>query len=210
MWDDQPEEGLTRRLPRAQTPFSRKREVMLETDGGTPWDDIRVWREANLAISHAVMARREELARARGLAVRMEPLLEFVVQVMEELGQQSCAACQDPCCRSAEAGFDLRDLVFLHLTGQAVPLTQPLSGGAPVCRHLGAAGCLLPRLSRPWVCRWYLCPRQKRLLRLNHPESAQRRFELAMRRIANLRRRLGDELARISSRQPRNDPLSLP
>jgi hypothetical protein len=172
---------------------------MPETDVGMPWGDIRVWREANLALSELVGARRTDLAAAFAIARRMEAFLEFAVQVMEDLCPESCAACCDPCCRKAAAGFDFRDLVFLHLTGRAVPLAQTRPGGAPVCSYLGAAGCRLPRMSRPWVCRWYLCPRQKELLRLNHPESAQRRFELALLRAAKLRKALADEFVRAVS-----------
>jgi len=49
------------------------------------------------------------------------------------------------------------------------------------------------------MCRWYLCPEQKRLLR-HFPESGQRRFELALERIRKLRRELEDGFIAAVSR----------
>jgi len=163
------------------------------------WIDSRLWREANLSLSRTLGAREPELAVARGTAQRMEALLEFVIPVMEELCDETCPACSDPCCVRARARFELADLIFLHLAGRALPLMQAGPEGHGACRHLGEQGCLLPRLSRPWICRWYLCPRQKRLVR-HYPASGQRRFEIALARIRRLRHNLEDTFIQAVSR----------
>ena len=166
----------------------------------TAWVDPRVWREANLSLSLALWALPEaDFKLARRKARRMEVLLEFVIPVMEDLCEKTCPACPDPCCARAQARFDTRDLLFLHLAEQPVPLAQAGPVDGPGCRYLGDRGCLLPRLCRPWICRWYLCPEQKRLL-LHFPESGQRRFELTLERIRVLRRDLEDGFIAAVSR----------
>lgn len=153
------------------------------------WIDPQLWREANLSPSRLLRMWSAELEPARTVALRMEALLEEVIPIMEALCDETCPVCSDPCCVRASVRFNLADLLFLHLTGQAVPLAQAGPEERGACRYLGAEGCLLPRLSRPWTCRRYLCPQQKRLLR-HYPPSGQRRFELALERIRGLRRDL--------------------
>ena len=164
------------------------------------WSDPYIWREANLSLSRSLRSLPEaDLELARHRARRMEVLLEFVIPVMEDLCEKTCPACPDPCCERARARFDTADLLFLHFAEQPLPLAQAGPVDGPGCCYLGAEGCLLPRLSRPWMCRWYLCPEQKRLLR-HFPESGQRRFELALERIRKLRRELEDGFIAAVSR----------
>ncbi|MEF8943103.1 MAG: hypothetical protein V5B78_09970 [Desulfohalobiaceae bacterium] len=154
------------------------------------WLDPYVWREANLSLYLALQALSgANLERARHRARSMEALLEFSIPVMEELCEKTCPACPDPCCARAQARFHVAELLFLHLAEQPVPLAQTGPVDRAGCRYLGNQGCLLPHLSRPWICRWYLCPEQKRLVQ-HFPESGQRRFELALERIRKLRRDL--------------------
>ena len=61
----------------------------------------------------------------------------------------------------ARVWLDFPDLLFMHLSGQALPLGQLRAQRSEACAYLGPKGCRLPRLSRPWVCTWYLCPEQK-------------------------------------------------
>ncbi len=89
--------------------------------------------------------------------------------VLDRLCANTCPSCPAPCCLVADAGFDLRDLLFLHLCGGPVPLGQPRGEGRGTCRYLGPSGCLLPRMSRPWICTWYLCPLQKQWFSANDP-----------------------------------------
>ena len=52
------------------------------------------------------------------------------------------------------------DLIFLHLTRQQVHPHQPRPAPGRACAYLTPKGCRLPRLSRPWLCTWYICPAQ--------------------------------------------------
>lgn len=173
---------------------------MLADTASLYWIESRLWREANLSLSRTLQALGPLMGPACSKARRMEALLEFVIPVMEELCQGTCPSCSDPCCARARARFDFADLIFLHLSGQAVPVAQAgPDGGRAECRYLGEDGCLLPRLSRPWICRWYLCPDQKRLVR-HYPASGQHRFELALMRIRKLRSDLENDFILAVSR----------
>ncbi|MDJ0781455.1 MAG: hypothetical protein QNJ22_05755 [Desulfosarcinaceae bacterium] len=83
---------------------------------------------------------------------------------MTALAQATCPDCVDPCCRRATLWYDLADLLAIGFLGLPWPPGQPMrSVGAP-CRYLGPGGCRLARLHRPWICTWYLCPRQRSML----------------------------------------------
>ena len=63
-----------------------------------------------------------------------------------------------------ELWADFRDLLFLHLADIPLPDGQLISRSAGHCRYAGPDGCRLERIQRPFVCTWYLCPAQTRLL----------------------------------------------
>ena len=86
---------------------------------------------------------------------------EAIFPLLDRACAATCPWCPMPCCLVADARFDLKDLLFIHLRRVPVPLGQPRGDGHAVCRYLGPSGCLLPRISRPWICTWYLCPMQK-------------------------------------------------
>ena len=89
----------------------------------------------------------------------------FPFPLLDELCMATCTYCPDPCCFSAYAWFDFRDLLFAHLNGLAVPPAQLMTDRKMICRYLGVRGCTLERISRPWICTWYLCPAQLGALR---------------------------------------------
>lgn len=130
-----------------------------------PWARAGEWRRAQGALDLAVGLHGPNLGPARAQAGRIQAALNGLEPYLEELRAATCPRCLDPCCLSARVWLDFRDLLFLHLTGQALPVAQLRSRPGQACRYLGPKGCTLPRLSRPWVCAWYLCPPQKRRLR---------------------------------------------
>ena len=106
---------------------------------------------------------RRELGQAARNAAAIRAHLENLFPVLDDLCRATCPDCRDSCCRKATVAFDHADLIFLLLTGQTVPGCHPraqASAGA-ACTFLSPAGCRLPRLQRPWICTWYLCPTQK-------------------------------------------------
>ena len=60
---------------------------------------------------------------------------------------------------------DFKDLLFAHLNGLEIPPAQLMTNRKMICRYLGNQGCTLERISRPWICTWYLCPTQLGALR---------------------------------------------
>ncbi len=104
----------------------------------------------------------EAVRRAREL----ENCLACISAAFQDICPATCSRCPEPCCLGAGVWFDYRDLIFFHLTGRLVPPAQPMARMAgDGCRYLGARGCRLGRLSRPWICTWYVCPTQTRRLR---------------------------------------------
>ncbi len=86
-------------------------------------------------------------------------------RLLDELCTTTCTYCPDPCCFSAYAWFDFKALLFAHLNGLAIPPAQLMTDRKMICRYLGNRGCTLERISRPWICTWYLCPTQLGALR---------------------------------------------
>ena len=125
-----------------------------------PWRKPDEWQEVHKTLTQSIGDKRKELARARILAQEIRRQLDTVAQQMDSLCLQTCWFCPDICCLKARVWADFKDLTFWHLSGQAIPLHQTISGLNQVCRYLGSRGCTLPRLSRPFVCTWYVCPTQ--------------------------------------------------
>jgi hypothetical protein len=140
-----------------------------------PWASSSQWREANAAIDHLIdvhdVAHLQPIER-RALGIRDR--LESVSPVMEQLCGSTCPQCHKPCCRVAKPWFDLRDLLFLHFTKSAIAPSQPIRNSRDHCRYLTSHGCSLPRIERPWICIWYLCPAQTEILREETPETARK------------------------------------
>lgn len=116
---------------------------MKKNGAAPPWSDDFGWRRVNDALS--------TLAKVSAAFSRLCPV--------------TCSRCPDPCCLGAKVWFDLRDLIFLHLTERTPPPAQPIAALTEVCRYLGPNGRRLDRFYRPWICTWYLCPTQTARLR---------------------------------------------
>jgi hypothetical protein len=113
--------------------------------------------------------------------------------MLEDLCLATCTHCTDPCCLKAYAWFDLKDLLFFHLNKLAIPPAQLMTDRKMTCRYLGVRGCTLERISRPWICTWYLCPTQVRVLR----GDADRGKEVLFQRTATKIRVLRKEMERV-------------
>jgi hypothetical protein len=122
------------------------------------------WEEAVACMGYLVDRHRASLGTGASLAATVANLLEALFPILDTLCRQTCPDCAAPCCAKASVVFDHRDLIFLHLTRQKTPPVQPRPAPGSPCAYLTPCGCRLPRLSRPWICTWYVCPAQKRLL----------------------------------------------
>lgn len=145
-----------------------------------PWAAPREWRAANAAVRHLVDRYGQALDPAASAARSTAHHLVSLFPLLDTLCAETCPHCPDPCCLAATIWVDFKDLLFLHLTGQPLPLGQLTAPGRNPCAGSGPRGCALPRLSRPWVCSWYLCPAQTaRLKRCSESDRALYRSSVA-------------------------------
>ena len=138
------------------------------------------------------------LGTVRQTARRLKDSLETVFPLLESLCDRTCADCQAPCCHIATVWFDYKDLIFMHLSNQALAVAQLTRSRDGVCSCCGPSGCHLPRLSRPWTCSWYLCPTQKNLLG-EMPGQPLGMFEETVTAIKRLRKQLEADFISITS-----------
>lgn len=130
-----------------------------------PWGMTEAWEEANRSLDHHIRRHRFELVQAKVFAREIQGRLESIFSVLDNLCAATCPWCPDPCCLSAKVWVDFQDLLFLHLREQEIPPAQLLADSKKTCRYASLKGCTLTRITRPWVCTWYLCPTQTAILR---------------------------------------------
>jgi hypothetical protein len=152
-----------------------------------PWSSDSEWQEINAVLADLIRRRRSRLDRPRRMAQMIEARLTRLFGMMEGLCRRTCAYCPNPCCLHAKVWLDFTDLVFLHLTGHPVPERQPIRRYEEVCCYWQARGCRLARISRPWICTWYLCPAQTSRIR-RRPVVEYRGLEDEIRGIQAARR----------------------
>ena len=153
-----------------------------------PWNTPEGWQAANASLVDAVRRNRPALAAARRSAGKIRQLLDLSFPVMDDLCRQTCPACTDVCCRRAWVWIDFTDLLFLHLAEIQPPVRQLLRRRGDHCGYAGPDGCCLQRMQRPFVCTWYLCPDQTRLL-TNRP-TEKKLLAGAMEQIKGLRKQM--------------------
>lgn len=141
---------------------------------------------------------RDGLEQAAG---EVKAACETLFPILDQLGEATCPFCERPCCQVADPRFDLRDILLIHLAAPAVPMGQPRGEGHAACRYLGPEGCILPRLARPWICAWYLCPGQKRRL-LSRCPGERERLEAAVKEVKLKRRVLEDRFIEAQAADP--------
>jgi hypothetical protein len=98
------------------------------------------------------------------LARRIADGIRQLDDLMTKYCAETCPLCEDPCCDGKDVFYNQADLVYLTALGAAMPPGQTRSRPMEPCRYLGADGCILSRLERPYVCVWFLCDAQMRLL----------------------------------------------
>ena len=126
----------------------------------SPFQQPAEWREFNHILAATISTHAAKLNTAKSLAITIQEQLLATTDFMERLCAKTCTRCPDVCCLSAKIWADFKDALFWHLVGQAIPLEQNINHFQDTCHYLGKRGCTLPRLSRPFICTWYLCPTQ--------------------------------------------------
>ena len=163
-----------------------------------PWGSKVKWQIVNRDLDYLIYRHYDVLKDAVMLARDLQVRMVSIFSLLDDLCRVTCPWCPEPCCLAARAWIDFKDLLFLHLAGHPVPPEQLLSDFKESCRYWSPRGCMLPRISRPWVCTWHLCPTQKVNLRRKAP-SVQEKMRHAVQRITAGRKAMETEFIRIVS-----------
>lgn len=154
-----------------------------------PWADGVSWKDANHSLSCLVDRQASVSPVPVRIADEIRQTMKMISSMMDRLCRNTCPWCPQPCCLSAHVWFDFCDLLFLQWSRSAIPLFQPRSRRGEICRFLGARGCRLPRLMRPWLCTWYVCPTQMAWWRKVDPKEMSR-FQDLVHHVRSLRQAL--------------------
>jgi hypothetical protein len=125
-----------------------------------PWQEPAKWEAANACLKATLKSKGKALSSLQITARWMQGIILSLDGFLTDLCAQTCPHCSDNCCRHATIWYDFRDLLYLHLGDLPSPPAQPQQP----CRYLLSNGCCLPRIQRPFICLWYLCPDQKAVL----------------------------------------------
>jgi hypothetical protein len=163
-----------------------------------PWALPDEWQAVKRAIRFHLDRYPEDFKPVVSLAQSVKSHLESIFPFLHELCGNCCPWCPEPCCLKASVWFDFKDLLFLHLNKQPIPSAQPKANLSMPCRYLAPKGCRLPRIVRPWICTWYLCPTQTAKLR-NGYKGKHKLLDQAFAQIKSERNLLESEYIRIIS-----------
>lgn len=163
-----------------------------------PWAAPHEWQAVNRAIRFHCDRYMENFKPAVSLAQKTKRRLETIFPVLDQMCADSCPWCPEPCCLKASVWFDFKDLLFLQFNQQPIPRFQPKANLGMPCRYFGPSGCRLPRMTRPWICTWYICPTQTAKLR-NGYHTKRKLLSRAMAQIKSERHLLETEFIRIVS-----------
>jgi hypothetical protein len=130
-----------------------------------PWGSSTQWKEAHHSVNIHLRRYPNDWNELLLVAHTLENRLTALFPILDDLCINSCPWCPQPCCLAAKVWFDFKDLLFLHLNRLPIPLAQPINDLKTTCRYFSHRGCVLPRINRPWICTWYLCPVQTAILR---------------------------------------------
>ncbi len=140
-------------------------ETMSTSPPPIPWQPPSDWLEVLFFFNTMEKVHGHTLEPVRTFAGKIQLLLAGLSSPMDTLCSVICPHCRDVCCTRATVWYDFKDLIGLYFGGkfpdsQIRKIPGPIT---PVCVNLTETGCCLPRIQRPFVCTWYLCPDQKRL-----------------------------------------------
>lgn len=117
-----------------------------------------------VSLQTAICSVESRSIRLRALADQVAEGYAAIDPVLQGLCQKACVCCRDVCCRRATVWYDFQDLLFCYYQTGEFPVCQVGRLKEGDCMHLGADGCMLERVKRPFICSWYICPEQKGLV----------------------------------------------
>lgn len=160
------------------------------------WGSKVKWQIVNRDLDYLIHRHYGALKNAMKSARDLEARLTSIFPLLDDLCKVTCPWCPDPCCLTAEVWMDFKDLLFLHLGGHPIPDKQLRSNSKKVCRCWKPKGCALPRMVRPWICTWYICPTQKAILRRKSGHTRDK-FSSLIQAVKISRTEMEDEFIRI-------------
>lgn len=143
---------------------------MVNKNTTIPWAGEESWAQAVLSISTTISALSADSA-LRTEATTMRAFVQQIIlgyskieTVLERVCLTSCPTCADVCCSRATVWYDLKDLLIIYLNTGALPEQQIYRRPDHSCCNLTPSGCRLIRADRPYICTWYICPEQNKVL----------------------------------------------
>lgn len=132
-----------------------------------PWSTPQIWQQMKLSLGMTVAAQGERLDVARAVSRQIGEKFGELDVHLDSLGGATCCHCEDICCHRATLWYDFRDLVFIYLFTSEFPEQQITRGTDLKCSYLASTGCSMVRFKRPFICSWYICPRQTHVMKKN-------------------------------------------
>ena len=170
----------------------------VQSESGIPWVSPIPWQAANQAIDYHLQRYHSDLKQTTIVAQEIKSGLNSIFPILDELCAYSCPWCPEPCCLSASVWFDFKDLLYLRFNKLPISPAQTKANLKTPCIYLGPRGCRLPRIERPWICTWYLCPTQTAKLS-NGKQAKHDLLNRAFAQIKSGRNLLESEFIRIIS-----------
>lgn len=166
-----------------------------------PWHMDEEWNQVFLSLKVIENRGKGRLTDLYSMAKKIQKKNEIMSEPMEKLCSCTCINCEDICCLRATIWFDFKDLLYIYFAIGKFPESQikkiTLENKIRACNCLTKNGCVLPRIERPFVCTWYLCPDQKEYLRHFYPQLIID-FEQTLLDIKELRNKIEEEFICIS------------
>ena len=132
-----------------------------------PWESEEAWVQVVLSIGKTISAlstHGSEITSIRTLAQQIVQEYTELETVLEQVCLTSCSKCEDVCCSRATVWYDLKDLLLIYLNTGTLPNRQIYKKPDHSCCNLTSSGCPLIRSERPFICTWYICSDQKKVL----------------------------------------------
>ncbi len=129
-----------------------------------PWTDEQDWIQTNLSIRGTLAAMGRKAVILDKCSQQIARAYAELDMVLDDVCPLSCPTCADVCCSRATVWYDLKDLLFIYLNTGTFPDRQISRTVDHSCCNLTLSGCRLQRSARPFICSWYICPDQKRII----------------------------------------------
>ncbi|MCX7822234.1 MAG: hypothetical protein N2260_02170 [Syntrophobacterales bacterium] len=125
------------------------------------------WKEIQKSLKNYVNSSSpEHILLMKEVSLSIASNIHELDKFMDLLCAKTCYLCSDICCHARGVFYNEVDLLFLTVYGDFYPPSQTRSSqDQKFCSYWESTkGCLLPRVSRPYVCTWFICGDQVAVL----------------------------------------------